>query len=74
MFTEENKAGDIPAHDKHADGATYNGITDGVHITQVFGGEEQGIGSKRLHERTVHSTEQDEPEQQEYLVLPEMKE
>ena len=43
MFTEENKAGDIPAHDKHADGATYNGITDGVHITQVFGGEERGV-------------------------------
>ena len=73
MFTEENKAGYIPAHDKHTDGCTYNGITDGVHIAQVFRGEKQGICSKGLHEGTVHGTKQDEPEQQEYLVLPEMK-
>lgn len=74
MLAEQNKGRDIPAHDKHADGGTYYRIAYGVHIAKVFWSEEEGIGSKGLHKRTTHGAEQDKPEQQQHLVLPEMKE
>ena len=74
MFAEQNKGGDIPAHDKHTDGSTYYRIADGIYIAKVFRGKEEGIGPEGFHEWTVHGTEQDKPEQQQHLVLPEMKE
>lgn len=74
MFAEQDKRRDIPAHDKHTDRRAYNGIADGIDISQVFRGEEKGIGAKGFHECAIHRTEKNKPEQQENLVLPEMKE
>ena len=36
MLAEENKAANIPAHDKHTDRNTDNGCTESIDITQIF--------------------------------------
>ena len=74
MTAEQDKGGDVPAHDKHAYGHAHDGSADGIDIPQVFRSQEEGIGPEVFHERAVHYAEHDHPEEQEYLVFPEMKE
>lgn len=73
MPAEKNKCGDIPAHDENADGNAYNGSADGIHITHVFRGQVEGVCTKALHECTIHGTEENKPEDQQYLELLEVK-
>ena len=74
ILTEKDKGRDIPAHDEHPDSRTDDSITDRVHIAEVFRREKKWIGSEGLHETAIHCTEEDKPEQQKHLVLPEMEE
>jgi hypothetical protein len=73
MPAKQDKAADIPAHDKHSDRHAYYGRTDSIYISQVLRRQVKRIRSKRLHESTADGAEQDQPENQEHLVFPEMQ-
>ena len=53
MAAEQNKCGNVPAHDKHADGNPHNRCTYRIYITQIFRSQEQCISTKCLHEAAV---------------------
>src|SRR5215213_3857740 len=73
MPAEQNEGGDVPAHDKYPEGYAYYCRADGIHLSQVFRRQEKRVGAKGLHERPVHRTEKQEPEQQEHLEFLQMK-
>ena len=73
MPAKQNEGGDVPAHDKNANGHAHNGGADRVHITEVFRCEKKGIGAKAFHEATVHHAEHQHPEKQKDLVFSKMK-
>jgi hypothetical protein len=70
---EENKGGNVPAHDKHPDGGPYKSGAQRIYITQVFGRQVQGFGTKAFHKGTVGNAEKEEPENQHQLVAPKMQ-
>jgi hypothetical protein len=67
MPAEQDKSGDIPAHDKNARGKTYDRGTCGTHITQVFRREKEGRGTIGAHKTSIQCAEQDQPEDQQNL-------
>ena len=73
MTAEQDKCGDVPAHDEHTNGHAHDGGADRIHITKVFRCKKQGISTKIFHEGAVYNAEHDHPEQKQYLVFPEMK-
>ena len=64
MPAEKNKCGNVPAHYKHADSYTNNGCAEGINTAQVFRSQEKGVGAKSMHECTVDSAKENEPEKQ----------
>ena len=74
MPAEKNKCGNVPANYKHADSYTNNGRPKRVHAAQVFRSQEKGVGAKSVHECTVDSAKENEPESKQHLVFPEMQE
>jgi hypothetical protein len=74
MLAEQDKCGNVPAHDKNSNGHSHNGATDGANMPQIFRSKKQCIGTKAFHEITVHYTEHNEPENQQYLIFSEMQE
>ena len=73
MPAKQDEAADIPTHDKHTDRHAYNGVTDRVYISQVLWRQIESVRPERLHEFTADGTKQDQPENQEHLVFPEMQ-
>ena len=73
MTAEQNKCGDIPAHNKDPDADTHNKRTGCIDPTQVFRRQEQRIYTERGHKAAIHDAEQDKPKDQEYLELFKME-
>lgn len=67
MAAEQNEGGNVPAHDENADGHANKQRGQYTYITQVFGGQVQGVGAECFHKSTIHRTEQNEPEDQQHL-------
>ena len=62
MSAEKYEGGNIPAHDKNTNGYSENKTTHGIHISAVFRGKKQGVGSIAMHKATTDGTEQEVPE------------
>ena len=73
MFAKQYESADIPTHDKHADRCAHDGCTDRVDIVQVFRRKKKRIGTKCIHETSIHDRKEDKPKQQQDLVFPEVK-
>ena len=73
MPAEQDEGCNVPAHEKHTNSHPDKGGTECIHITKVFRCEEKSVSSKRLHEAAVRYREQQDPEDQQYLVLPEVQ-
>lgn len=71
---EQNEGGNVPAHDKYTDGHAHDGRANGIDIAQVLGSQEQGLGTKTFHEAAIHNTKEQEPKQEQRLVLSKMQE
>ncbi len=74
MFAEQNKSGDVPAHDENSNGHSHNGKTDGSNIAQIFRCKKQSIGAKAFHKATVCYAEHQKPKDQQHLVFAKMQE
>src|SRR5262249_46997676 len=74
MTAEKYESGYMPAHDEHTDGNAHNSKADGAYIAEVFGCQEKRIGAEGFHESSIDRTKQNEPEYEQYLVLPEVEE
>ena len=73
MPAEQDKRGDVPAHNKYTNGNTHDGCADRIHVSQVFRCQEERISAKALHKSTIHHAEHQYPKQDKDLVFPEMK-
>ncbi len=69
MTAEEDKGGDVPAHDKDPRSHSHNCKAGGAHRPQVFRGKKTGIRPIAFHKSAVHRTEKDKPEYQQDLEL-----
>jgi hypothetical protein len=73
MPAKKNERGNVPAHDKQSNGHSKNGCAERINIAKVFGRKEKSFRAKAFHETSINNTEQNEPEDQEYLVFPEVQ-
>jgi len=67
MPAEQNKGGNIPAHNKHANGQAHKQGSQHAHIAQVFGRQVQRIGAEWFHKSAIHRAEQYKPEDKQHL-------
>jgi hypothetical protein len=74
MTAKQDKCCDVPAHDKHSDGNTYEGETKNGDITQIFGCKKKRICAIIFHESSIDGSEENKPEYEQNLVPPEMQE
>ena len=73
MTAKQNKRGNVPAHNKHADGNAHNCSTYRIYIAQIFRCQEQSIGTKSFHEAAINRGKKYVPENKHYLVLSKMQ-
>ena len=62
MTTEQNEAGNIPAHNKHSDRNTNYARAKSIYISKIFRRQVKWIGTKAFHESAIDSTKQNKPE------------
>ena len=74
MTTEQDEGGDVPTHDKHSDGNTYESEAEYSNISQVFRSKKKWICPIVFHESPVDGSKEHEPEYKQNLVPSEMKE
>jgi hypothetical protein len=74
VLAEQNKGGNVPAHDKNTNGHSNDGKTYGAYVSQIFRSEKQSIGAIAFHKAAVCHCKHQKPEDQQYLVLAEMQE
>jgi hypothetical protein len=73
MAAEQNKRGNIPAHDEYADGHAYKNACYGIYVSQVFGRQVQRVGAEAFHEGAIDRAEQDKPEYEQHLEFFQVK-
>ena len=73
MAAEEDKSGDVPAHDKHTHRCANEQGADGIHLTKIFRREEKRFGSTGLHQSPAYRCKKQEPEQKQDLIFTKMK-
>ena len=74
MAAEKDKGGNVPADNEHTDGDSNNRRPERIYAAQVFRSQIKRIGAKSVHECTIDSAKENEPESQQHLVFPEMQE
>ena len=74
MPAEKNEGGNVPAHDKDANGNSHDGGSKSIYISQVFRPQEKRFGAKAFHEATTYYRKKEDPEYQQHLVFSEMQE
>lgn len=74
MFAEQNKCGNVPAHNENPNRHPNDGKTYRAYMTQILGCEKQCISTKTFHKTTIHHAKHQKPKDQQYLVFPKMQE
>ena len=74
IAAEQDKGGDVPAHNKHSNRDANNSKTDSRRVPKIFGGKVKGVGPKTFHEQAINRAKKHKPEYEQNLVSPEMQE